>query len=141
MSARDKRRLRCNSSDRKLSREVVVRNNVKHDALSPYNQDRNRSNSSHAGNRSRLSDGPVRLRRNDPRGQQNRSSHEANVSQRQQDQRLHRALNRRRSNRNMSVHRKRRNSNSLSRSAVILARAKAKNHKPLTTDNTDQIRI
>ena len=67
MIARDKRRLRCNSSALpRLSREVVVRNNVKHDALSLNNQDRNHSNS-HADNRSRLSVGPVRLRRNDLR--------------------------------------------------------------------------
>ena len=40
-----KRRPQCNSSDRRLSREVVVRNNVKHDALSNHSLDHNRSNS------------------------------------------------------------------------------------------------
>ena len=62
---RRKLRLRCNSSDRKLSREVAVRSNVKLNALSLNNQDRNHSNN-HADNRSRLSVEPVRLRLNDP---------------------------------------------------------------------------
>ena len=134
MSARDavdhhssqlKLRLRCKTSDRKLSREVAVRNNVKHVASS------SRSNSSRAVSRSRLSVGPVRLRRKDPRDRRNRSSHGASVSQRQ------RVPNRRRSNQNTSVRRKRRNSSSLSRSAVILERAKARNHKTRNGDYTD----
>ena len=54
---RRKHRLRCNSSDRRLSREVVVRNNVKHGARSRNNHDRNRSNAGHS-----VSSGQVRLR-------------------------------------------------------------------------------
>ena len=122
-------RLPCNnSSNRGLlsSKETVVRNNAKRVALSRSSAGKNASNrsSSHAGRRNRRSAEPVHLRWNEQRGQQDRSSPEVNVSQHQR-------------NRNTSVHRKRRSSNSLSRSAVILEKAKARNHKTVTTDNTD----
>ena len=42
------RKLRCNSSDRlRLSKEAVVRNNVKHAALSRNSNDRKSSNARH----------------------------------------------------------------------------------------------
>ena len=83
---------------------AVVRSNVKRVALSRNRNDHSRSN--------------------DHADHSESSSHVASVSRRQP------ALNRRRSNQNTSVHRRRRNSNSLSRSAVIPVRAKARNHKP-----------
>ena len=68
-----KHRLRHNSSSNRSllsSRGTAVRKNVKHDKLcrsSAGKKAHDRSNSSHAVNRSRLSVAPVRLRRNDPR--------------------------------------------------------------------------
>ena len=59
-------RLRRNSSNRRLSREDVVRSNVKHVALNSHSKGRNRSNNP-ADSRSRPSVGPVRLRQNDQR--------------------------------------------------------------------------
>ena len=83
---RRKHRLRCNSSDRRLSREVAVRknvrNNVKHVALSrrsPGRNARNRSSNNHAVNRSWLSVAPVRLRRNGQRHLRDNNSHEASA--------------------------------------------------------------
>jgi len=61
------RKLRCNSSDLlRLSKEDVVRSNVKHVALSSRSE--LNSNSSHEVSRSRWSVGPVRLRLSDLRG-------------------------------------------------------------------------
>ena len=52
------RKHRCNSSDLlRLSKEDVVRSNVRHVALSSHSKGRNRSNSSHVDNRSRSSVG------------------------------------------------------------------------------------
>ena len=110
---------------------AVVRNSVKRDALSSHSRDRNSNSNSHAVSKSKPSVGPVHLKRNEPRNRCDNNSHEASVSQH--------PCNRRRS-RNMNVRRRRRNSNSPSRSAVIrviLARAKARNHKTVTADNTD----
>ena len=79
---RRKHRLRCNTSDRRLSREAVVRNNVKHVALSNRSQDRNarnRNSNNHAGSRNRLSVGQVRLKRNAQRHLRDNNSHEASV--------------------------------------------------------------
>ena len=61
------RKHRCNNSSAllRLSKEAVVRSNVKHVALS-RRSDLN-SNSSHEVSRSRWSVGPVRLRLNDRR--------------------------------------------------------------------------
>jgi hypothetical protein len=124
-----------------------VRNNVKHVALNSRSSlGRNaRSRSSHAVNRSRLSVAPVRPRQNGPGHPRDKNSRMASVSQHQRhvwnDLRRRLALNRS-PNQNTSVHRRRSNSNSnsLSRSvatreravipeAVILERAKARNHK------------
>ena len=71
MIARDKRRLRCNSSVLlRLSKKAVVRTNVKHVALSRSSAGRNASNhsSSHAVSRNKSSVGLVRPRLNDRRG-------------------------------------------------------------------------
>ena len=65
------RKLRCNSSVLlRLSKEAVVRSNVKHVALSRSSAGRNASNhsSSHAVSRNKSSVGLVRLRLNDRRG-------------------------------------------------------------------------
>ena len=80
MSARDvvdhhnsQRKLRnlrfSNRVNSVLSQKAMVRSNVKHVAWNKSSAGKNASNhsSNHADNRSRLSVGPVRLRRNDPR--------------------------------------------------------------------------
>ena len=65
------RKLRCNSSNLpRLSKEDVVRNNVRRVVLSRSSAGKNANNhsSSLAGNRNKSSVGPVRLRLKDLRG-------------------------------------------------------------------------
>ena len=98
------------------SSEAAVRSNVKLDALSSHN-DHNRSNRSLVVSRSRSSVGS--------------SKRKASVLRRQHGLHQHLVLNRNHS-RNTNVHRKRRSSNSRSRSGVmpvIPVRAKARSHK------------
>jgi len=104
--------MRRDRSSRSVT-NAVVRNSVKRDALSSHSRDRNSNSNSHAVSKSKPSVGPVHLKRNEPRNRCDNNSHEASVSQHPRDPR----------------HRKRRSNNSLSRSAVILERAKARSHK------------